>query len=80
MANQFAASIYSYNQGENSFGDQGRVTYFPSQGVIIGVLNPPQSFQSVYCASTIDIIIGAPPFPRYYAVETASDLATAANT
>lgn len=79
MAQQFKASIYSFDAGTNFAGNGGKIMFFPSQGVVISELSPAQQYQSTYCFSTIDLIYGQPPFPRYYAKESASALNTAAN-
>ena len=79
MANIITASIYSYQNNPNYAGDMGIQVGFPTAQIIIKPISPTIEFQGVACQSTIEIITSQPPFPIYYAKETASSLITDAN-
>ncbi len=79
MANLITASIYSY-QANPAFTDSyGVVMGFNPGNVIIRPLNPTQTFQGVTCNSAIQIVTTQPPFPIYYAAETAYTLISGSN-
>lgn len=80
MANILTASIYGYQGNPDYATNMGIQIGFPTAQIIIKPLSPAQSFQTVDCNSTIEIITSAPPFPIYYASESASTLITDANT
>lgn len=79
MATIITASVYGYQGNTEYTTNMGIQIGFPTAQIIIKPLSPAQSFQSVDCNSTIEIITSTLPFPIYYAAETADNLIYGAN-
>jgi hypothetical protein len=80
MANILTASIYGYQGNPDYTSSMGIEIGFPTNQILIKPTSPAIQFQGVDCNSTIEIVTAQPPFPIYYAKESASTLITNANT
>lgn len=80
MGNIVTASIYGYQGNPAYTSNMGIQIGFPTYQILIKPISPAIQFQGVDCNSSIEIVTIQPPFPIYYASETASTLITDANS